>query len=181
MEGDGANGHPAHVYFPCDFNILAAIPARCRWPQLILVSLDHVKSVLMIRGLTLLVAPLFGAAAVAAYAQPFAAAAFVVAGLLILLGAALCVRDGAVLASKVGHVTERRKQPVLFWFGVTRMCAYPAGIVLLLSRDPCCIAQDLTMRWSTTSARSMFTFSMTTFLSPCVMLALGGRSSACSR
>jgi hypothetical protein len=77
------------------------------------------KCVLMIRGLALVVAPLFGAAAVAAYAQPFAAAASVVAGLLILLGAALCIRDGVVLASKTGRVAERRKEPVLFWLGMS--------------------------------------------------------------
>jgi hypothetical protein len=85
------------------------------------------RRVLMVRGLTLEVAPLLAAAAIAGYAQRFATAAFIAAGLLILLGAALCIRDGVVLMSKAGRVTERREEPVTFWLGMMYIHFVPAA------------------------------------------------------
>jgi hypothetical protein len=95
------------------------------------------KRVLMIRGLTLEVAPIFAAAAVSAYAPRFGAFAFVLAGLLILISASLSIRDGVVLASKAGILTYRRKEPVMFWFGMcihffaAAFCFFAAGISIL--------------------------------------------------
>ena len=95
------------------------------------------KRVLTIRALALEIAPLFAAAIISGYAPGFGAVAFIVAGSLILVLVALCIRDGVVLASKAGILDFRRKDPLMFWSGIcvhfiaAAFCFFAAGIIIL--------------------------------------------------
>ena len=94
------------------------------------------KRVLIIRGLALEVAPLFAAAIISRYTLQFGAFALIVAGLLILLHSALCIRDGVFLASAAGVLDFRSKEPFMFWLGmcvhfcVAAFCFFAAGIII---------------------------------------------------
>jgi len=76
-----------------------------------------VKRILVIRLLSLEVAPLLAAAVISAYAKQFAPATFLIVAIVICINIALSIRDSAVLA-KLGYVVERRKERVLFWMGI---------------------------------------------------------------
>jgi hypothetical protein len=94
------------------------------------------KRVLTIRSFALEVAPLFAAAIISYYAPRFGALAFIVAGSLILVLVALCIRDGVVLASHAGILDFRRKNPFMFWSGIgvhaiaAAFCFFAAGIII---------------------------------------------------
>jgi hypothetical protein len=94
------------------------------------------RRVLVIRSLTLEVAPIFAAAVVSAYAPRFGALAFALSGLLILICATLCIRDGVVLVSKAGILSFRHKEPLMFWFGMcvhflaAAFCFFVVGIII---------------------------------------------------
>ena len=79
------------------------------------------KRSLIVRGLALEIAPLFGAILILNVAPRLAPLAFIVAALLILIHASLYIRDGVVLASKAGVLDFRRKEPFMFWSG---MCVH---------------------------------------------------------
>ena len=94
------------------------------------------KRSLILRGLALEIAPLFGALLILNVAPALGAVAFIVAALLILIHASLCIRDGIVLASKAGVLDFRRKEPFMFWSGMcvhfilAAFCLSLAGILL---------------------------------------------------
>jgi hypothetical protein len=94
------------------------------------------KGVLMIRALALEIAPIFTAAIISRQAPRFGPPAFIVAGSLILILIALCLRDGVVLASKAGVLHYRRKDPFMFWAGISvhftvaLYCFFVAGILM---------------------------------------------------
>ncbi len=94
------------------------------------------KRTLVLRSLTLEIAPMFTAAIASAYMPGLAALAFILAGLLILICAGLCIRDGVVLMSHAGILDYRRKEPFMFWSGVSvhffmaAFCFFAAGIII---------------------------------------------------
>jgi len=80
---------------------------------------------------------MFAAAIASAYIPRLGAFVFILAGLLILICAALCIRDGVVLASRAGILSYRRKEPFMFWSGMcvhfflAAFCFFTAGIIIL--------------------------------------------------
>src|ERR1051325_821699 len=94
------------------------------------------KRTLVLRSLTLEIGPMFTAAIAAAYMPRLGALAFMLAGLLILICARLCIRDGVVLMSHAGVLDYRRKAPFIFWSGVcmhffmAAFCFFAAGIII---------------------------------------------------
>jgi hypothetical protein len=89
-----------------------------------------------VRGLALEIAPLFGALLILNLMPRLGPVAFIAAALLILVHASLCIRDGAVLASRAGVQDFRRKNPFMFWSGMSvhfilaAFCFSLAGILL---------------------------------------------------
>jgi hypothetical protein len=94
------------------------------------------KRVLVLRSLTLEIAPMFTAAIACLYMPRLAALAFILAGLLILISAGLCIRDGVVFMSHTGILDYRRKDPFMFWSGISvhfclaAFCFFAAGIII---------------------------------------------------